>query len=123
MKMLRYSPLLLLLLSGLFLTGCYTSVASRGSGDRYPGNVSYNDDKYNNNDSYSTQDTSYNDDQGDVNIDNDPYWGIGYGGGFHHGHGWYNSGYYKTRNGNGHALRNNISKGNSSYGVRGRSEE
>jgi hypothetical protein len=172
MKMLRYSPLLLLLLSGLFLTGCYTSVASRGSGDRYPGNVSYNDDNYNNNDSYSTQDTSYNDDQGDININNGPYpyygrfyssyypsvaigfgvgnyydpfywdpffydgwcapyyfaynpffnypyWGIGYGGGFHHGHGWYNSGNYKTRNGSGLALRNNTSRGSSSYGVRG----
>ena len=29
MKILKYSPVLLLLLSGLFLTGCYTSLASR----------------------------------------------------------------------------------------------
>ena len=172
MKMLKYSPLLLLLLSGLFLTGCYTSLASRGYGDKYPGNSSYNDDNNNNNnDSYSSQDTTNFDDQGDTNIDNGPYpyygrfyssyypsvaigygvgnyydpfywdpffydgwcapyyfaynpffnypyWEIGFGGGFHHGHGWNNSGYYKTRNGNGFALRNNGSRGNNS-GVRG----
>jgi hypothetical protein len=175
MKMLRYSPLLLLLLSGLFLSGCYTSLASRGSGDKYPGNGTYKDDNYNNNDSYSTQDTSYNDDQGDINgdinVDNGPYpyygrfyssyypsvaigfgvgnyydpfywdpffydgwcapyyfaynpfytyphWGIGFGGGFHHEHGWNNAGYYKTRNGNSLALRNN-GLGSSSYRTRG----
>src|ERR1035437_169653 len=171
MKMLKYSPLLLLLLSGLFLTGCYTSLASRGYGDKYPDNSAYNYDNTDNNNSYSTQDTTYYDDQGDTNIDNGPYpyhgrfysyyypsvaigfgvghyydpfywdpfiydgwcspyyfaydpffqfpyWGIGYGGGFHHGHGWNNSGYYKTRSGDGYALRNSGSRG-SSYGIRG----
>jgi hypothetical protein len=170
MKMLKYSPLLLLLLSGLFLAGCYTNLATRGSGDKYPENGSYNDDNYNN-DSYASQDTSYNDDQGDINIDNGPYpyygrfysnyypsvaigfgvgnyydpfywdpffydgwcapyyfaynpffyypyWGIGFGGGFHHGHGWYNSGFNKTRTRDAFTLRNSGFR-NSSYGVRG----
>jgi uncharacterized membrane protein YgcG len=172
MKVLKYSPLLLLLLSGLFLVGCYTSLATRSHGDKYPDNGSYSNDNYNdNNDSYSSQDTSYNDDQGDQNIDNGPYpyygrfyshyypsvaigfgvghfydpfywdpffydgwcapyfyaydpffyypyWGIAFGGGFHHGHGWNDAGYYKTRSRDGFALRNTGSRG-SSYGVRG----
>ena len=172
MKMLKYSPVLLLLLSGLFLTGCYTSLATRGHGDRYPDNNTYNDDNSNNNnDSYSDQDTSYYDNNGNTNINDGPYpyygrfyshyypsvaigfgvghfydpfywdpffydgwcapyfyaynpffyypvWGIGYGEGYHHGHGWYNSGYSKTRTGDGLALRNSGSRGGS-YGVRG----
>jgi hypothetical protein len=172
MKMLKYSPVLLLLLSVLFLAGCYTSLATRGHADRYPDNSAYNDDNSNsNNDSYSDQDTSYTDNQGDANIDDGPYpyygrfyshyypsvaigfgvghfydpfywdpfiydgwcapyfyaydpffyypfWGIGYGGGFHHGHGWYNSGFNRTRTRDGFALRNSGSRvGN--YGVRG----
>ena len=172
MKKLKYSPLLLLLVSGLFLSGCYTSLATRGNGDRYPGNNTYNNDNSNyNNDSYSSQDTTYNDNQGDTNIDDGPYpyygrfysqyypsvaigfgvghfydpfywdpffydgwcapyffaydpffyypyWGIGYGGGFHHGHGWNNSGFYRTRTRDGFALRNSGSR-SGSYGVRG----
>jgi hypothetical protein len=178
MKIMKYSPVLLLLLSGLFFTGCYTSLATRSHGDKYPDNTAYNDDNSNanndsytnNNDSYTDQDTMYNDDQGDLNINDGPYpyygrfythyypsvaigfgvghfydpfywdpfyydgwcapyfyaydpffyypfWGIGYGGGFHHGHGWYNSG-FKTRTRDGFALRNSGFR-NSSNGVRG----
>lgn len=173
MKMLKYYPVLLLLLSGSFLTGCYTSLATRGYADRYPDKGAYNsnnDNSNSNNDSYSDQDTSYNNDQGDANIDDGPYpyygrfysqyypsvaigygvgpfydpfyydpfiydgwcapyfysynpffyypyWGTGFGGGFHHGHRWYNGGYRYGARG-GYALRNGGLRGNN-YGVRG----
>jgi uncharacterized membrane protein YgcG len=183
MKILKYSPVLLLLLSGLFLTGCYTSLATRSHGDKYPDNSGYNDDNSNTNnrsysntnDSYTDQDTSYSDNQGDTNGDPNiddgpypyygrfyshyypsvaigfgvgnyydpfywdpffydgwcapyfyaynpffyyPYWGVGFGGGFHHGHGWYNSGFNRFRTRDGVALRNSGLRG-SNYGVRG----
>jgi hypothetical protein len=179
MKLLKYSPVLLLLLSGLFLTGCYTSLATRSHGDKYPDNGTYNDDNSNNNNdsyssnnvSYTNQDTSYNYDQEDPNINDGPYpyygrfythyypsvsigfgvghfydpfyWDpffydgwcapyfyaynpffyypygeIGFGGGFHHGHGWYNSGFTRTRTRDGYALRNSGLRG-SNPGVRG----
>jgi hypothetical protein len=75
MKFLKYSLLLLLLLSGIFLAGCYTSVASRGSGDRYPDQSAYGNENNNNNndDSYTSQDTTYNNDDNDANVDDGPY--------------------------------------------------
>ena len=74
MKTLKYSPLLLVLLGGIFLGGCYTTIYVRD-----PGSYSRNNNTSNN--SYSDQDTTYNYDDSSYTDNSNcayPYFGTYY---------------------------------------------